>query len=274
MSRLIKTTMLVLVLLLAGSAVAQDIQPYTFGYMSFPDGQDDQYRFNWLRVGMRYNPTPDLPGKMLVRTEFDITKDSFDGAFKYGYVEWTNNVEGLGDVSVIAGKFLGPVHYVWPGPQQTRTHRLTVAQAKMVPYMYCTGAQVRWKGPVDVRIASVNAAGTDDQTALTGWANWQGLQVYFVEDLSVGCAFTRSQAWWLNGTVGVTHYDDGEIDNFWLEYYLEQKGVRLSAVLEMEEYEDEELGLTLDIPYAKFSSLRLDYFTKDDTFRSGLTFSY
>ena len=273
MSRMLKIALLFTVLLMSVGAVAQDVRPYTFGYLATPDGLDDAYHFAWLRVGARAYPTTDLPGKLMVRTEFDITRDSFDGAFKYGYAEWTNTYEGIGDISVIAGKFLGPVHYVWPGPQQTRTLRMTESQSKMAPYLYTTGAQLRWKGPVDVRIAHVNAAGTDD-TVFTGWANWQGLQVYFVEDLSVGVALSRSEAWWLNGTVGVTHYDDGEVDNFWLEYYVEQKGVRLSAVLEMVEYDDEELSVTLDVPYAKFSSLRAGYATQDDTFHGGVSFSY
>lgn len=272
MPRLIKIMLvLALLVLMAASALATDIQPYTFGNLLFPDSDNDAYRFAWLRVGARMHPDVDLPGSLLVRTEFDVSKDSFAGALKYGYAQWTNTYEGLGDVSLIAGKFLSPVSYVWPGPQQTRTIRMTVAQRGMP--LYGTGAQVFYHGPVDVRLAHVNDEATGE-TVFSGWANYRGLQAYFVQDLAKGAAFTGKYLWWLNGTVGVTHYDDADVDEFWLEHYFEYRGVRLSTVLEMTDYEDEEISVTLDIPYARFSSLRIGYATQDEMVHSGITFSY
>ena len=116
-------------LLLPGLAAAgTTVQPYTFGYLALPDGLNDTYRFAWLRVGARLHPETQVPGTLLVRTEFDISRDSFDNAFKYGYAQWTGDLGEAGKISLLAGKFLSPVSYVWPGPQQTRTISMTKAQ--------------------------------------------------------------------------------------------------------------------------------------------------
>ncbi|PID81554.1 hypothetical protein CSA17_02550 [bacterium DOLJORAL78_65_58] len=278
MSRLIKLILVSALLVLAtaqaqaqAQAQTQNIRPYTFGYLLFPDSDHDAYRLAWLRVGARMHPGVDLPGSLLVRTEFDISKSSFAGALKYGYAQWTNTYEGTGDVSLIAGKFLSPVSYVWPGPQQTRVIRMTAAQ-RVMP-LYGTGVQVFYHGPLDARLAHVNAEATDE-TVFSGWANYKGLQLFFVQDLAKGAAFTGAYRWWLNGTVGVTHDDDADVDEFWLEHYLEYRGARLSTVLEMTDYEDEEVSVTLDVPYARFSSLRIGYATQDELVHGGVTFSY
>jgi hypothetical protein len=257
-------------LLLATAALAGDVAPYAYGYLSFPDDDVDEYRFRWLRTGAYMTPETDLPGELLVRAELDLSRDSFDGALRYGYAQWTTRHGGAGDLSLVAGRFRGPANYVWPSSRSTRVICKTAAQKAVGGC--ASGVQVRWMGAADVRVAHAND--DDGGTRLSGWADWKGVQAFFVQDVGGGAALVRELAWWLNLNTGAVRLRDGDADLFWFEYALEHRGVRLTGMVETTDGEDEEFTVSVDVPYAPDSSLRAGYATREEAFRAGVTFSY
>ena len=159
-------TMLLAAMMLVSVVQAQDeSKPYElYGFASFvlPTENSQEFDFDWARVGLYVYPEEWLT----LRMEYDVSSSEL----KYAYAQrdWVRN--GI-TYSVVAGRHLDPVAYLYPGPSSLE---LTRWPDTLNAYsVYDDGVALWAEGDRFVLRASYYEAGDNrEMSAATTWRDW------------------------------------------------------------------------------------------------------
>lgn len=275
----LNTLILVLIVLssiFATFATAGEVKPYAFGLVSAPDADNDQYRFEWMRVGANYFPELfELPGSFMFRTEFNLSKTSFENSLKYAYMMYSYESE-IGTFSGTFGQWLHALQYKWDGPKGIR--HILWPRAEYLP-CYGRGLQLSYSGDFDLYIENSNEG--DEGTKWSGMIDVAGTGVYFVEGYGWGAVNRTEFASWLNIGIGFTVFEK-EDDAAFYEWHGDFDHLRFTVLADHNIDSDElDWSVSADYQYAPYSSVRigLDQRRSDSgenhwVFVSGVAFSY
>jgi len=238
---------------LLGSVNAQNF--YGFGALKIPTDNTEAYTFKWARVGM----TVDRRGKQFV-AEFDVMSSEV----QYFYLRLHKNLLG-GEISVLAGKFLNPVPYLYPGPKTVQTPRW----AKTLDGfgIYSTGTAIWYKsGQITLRAAHYNGNGAA-ATISYGLFSW-----FWERNVGQGIAITPFKSRFLTPWLGLTKYQDETITASIQNYVQLAPWLRFYSLVDLVQDQLPVFMTGVSIQYAKNSFLKI--FKDEERFLAEITFSF
>lgn len=184
-----------------GVVVAQDQQEqtvYGFGFLNVPVEKGDTYNLGWIRLGVKTK----VDDQKTMTLEYDVNAS----ALKYANLAWRDSLFG-GVGTVVAGKFLNPVAYLYDAPKWLHATRwpLTINNYGI----YSTGLSVWYQyQKILFRIAHYNS----NSVSLT--VGFPELNFFWEKDIGYGfIAQTTGQNKWLNLRVCCTSYQLNGIKN-------------------------------------------------------------
>jgi hypothetical protein len=256
----------------AQAAELTKIQPYGFASLNVETNDSLSYDWRWARIGVKAYPySAQLKDTLMVRFEYDLTSTSI----KYGYVQLDRPWHG-GKTSFLAGQFLAPIQYFYPGPAGLRLTRWPDMEGRFS--VYGSGVSLHYEnGPLSFKAAhfgSGQVSTTIGFGALSlGWEDMIGYTAAFQG------AYLSSK--WVKIFLGYSKFNDDELgDSFFVQNYWEVFDPSLRLYAQYEFGDQDESWLTgLSWAYSKNSFIKVFYDTtvnelKDGDLKLELTFAF
>lgn len=250
---------LMVFLVLSSSVIAEEIKPFFYGFASLivPTSDDEEFSFSWARVGLKANNN-----WLQFVVEYDVSKS--DVKCIYGKID--KEIFG-GIASLLFGKFLNPIPYLYPGPKTIHLTRWTDALDDIS--IYSTGFSLWFKkGDFTFRGAHYN----HNKKSMT--IGYSGLSLLWEQNVCCGIVF--GSPWtnqFLHPFMGFTKYEDGRKVFFLQNHFQLLDQLRLYAQVDFGDTKNTML-IGINYEFDKNSFLKVFYETRDEKLLAVITFAF
>jgi hypothetical protein len=224
--------------------------------MNVPTQAKKEYALKRARVGLKMSKS-----WFSVKFEYDFIQPDL----KYSYVK-VNKRLSKGNISFLAGKFLNPLAYLWPGPKTLPLTRYTVALNDFS--IYSTGIALWYRqGKFMFRTAHYG------QGEMSGALTYDWISIFWEKGVGYGLVIKNPfTAWFFHPFIGATRHKDGS-QVYFLQNYI-QLPYKLRFYFLYDIGDDESLLIGFNEEFFKNSFIKFFYETKDKEFILRITFAF